>query len=114
MLDEVGGHLAGEHAQLAIGEVLLRLVGVAIRPPGLAQIIERDAMAVRVGDRVEQLQEVAEHIDLLGRLGHFLFELGEYPSLEARNVRLLTPDWWNGYGPKSAPELAVRNIEGVK
>jgi hypothetical protein len=28
-------------------------------------------------------------------------------ALESRHVRLLTPDWWNGYAPKSAPELAA-------
>lgn len=28
-------------------------------------------------------------------------------ALEARHVRLLTPDWWNGYAPVSAPELAA-------
>jgi sugar phosphate isomerase/epimerase len=28
-------------------------------------------------------------------------------ALEARHVRLLTPEWWNGYAPKSAPELAA-------
>jgi 3-oxoisoapionate decarboxylase len=28
-------------------------------------------------------------------------------ALEARHVRLLRPDWWNGYPPKSAPGLAA-------
>ena len=28
-------------------------------------------------------------------------------ALEARHVRLFTPDWWHGYAPKSAPELAA-------
>ncbi len=25
----------------------------------------------------------------------------------ARHVRLFTPDWWQGYAPKPAPELAA-------
>lgn len=28
-------------------------------------------------------------------------------ALEARHVRLFTPDWWRGYAPRSAPELAA-------
>lgn len=28
-------------------------------------------------------------------------------ALEARHIRLLTPAWWQGYAPKSAPELAA-------
>jgi hypothetical protein len=28
-------------------------------------------------------------------------------ALEARHVRLLRPEWWNFYPPKSAPELAA-------
>ena len=28
-------------------------------------------------------------------------------ALEARHVRLFTPDWWNGYAPKTAAELAA-------
>lgn len=28
-------------------------------------------------------------------------------ALEARHVRLLRPDWWNGYAPKPAPALAA-------
>jgi sugar phosphate isomerase/epimerase len=28
-------------------------------------------------------------------------------ALEARHVRLLTPEWWNGYAAKSAPALAA-------
>jgi len=30
----------------------------------------------------------------------------ELAALEARHVRLLTPDWWNGYPPKDARALA--------
>ncbi len=28
-------------------------------------------------------------------------------ALEARHVRLLTPEWWHGYAPKSAEALAA-------
>jgi sugar phosphate isomerase/epimerase len=31
----------------------------------------------------------------------------EIGALEARHVRLLTPDWWRGYAPKQAEELAA-------
>lgn len=31
----------------------------------------------------------------------------EIGALEARHVRLLTPDWWHGYAPKQAEELAA-------
>ena len=31
----------------------------------------------------------------------------ELAALEARHVRLLTPDWWKGYAPKSAEVLAA-------
>lgn len=31
----------------------------------------------------------------------------EPAALEARHVRLFTPDWWTGYPPKSAPALAA-------
>jgi hypothetical protein len=28
-------------------------------------------------------------------------------ALEARHIRLFTSEWWNGYAPKSAAELAA-------
>lgn len=31
----------------------------------------------------------------------------EIGALEARHVRLFTPDWWHGYAPKQAEELAA-------
>lgn len=31
----------------------------------------------------------------------------EIGALDARHVRLLTPDWWRGYAPKQAAELAA-------
>jgi len=31
----------------------------------------------------------------------------EIGALEARHVRLFTPDWWNGYDPIGAPQLAA-------
>ena len=31
----------------------------------------------------------------------------EIGALEARHVRLFTPDWWNGYDPIAAPQLAA-------
>lgn len=43
---------------------------------------------------------LAEHNDTLTAV----LEPG---ALEARHVRLFTPDWWHGYAPKSAEELAA-------
>jgi 3-oxoisoapionate decarboxylase len=43
---------------------------------------------------------LAEHHDTLTAV----LEPG---ALEARHVRLLTDDWWNGYAPKTARELAA-------
>ena len=31
----------------------------------------------------------------------------EIGALEARHVKLLTPEWWQGYAPKQASELAA-------
>ena len=31
----------------------------------------------------------------------------EIGALEARHVRLFTPDWWRGYDPIKAPQLAA-------
>jgi sugar phosphate isomerase/epimerase len=48
----------------------------------------------------EMLAILAEHHKTLPAV----LELG---ALEARHVRLLTPDWWIGYPPKSAEALAA-------
>jgi sugar phosphate isomerase/epimerase len=45
------------------------------------------------------LDELAAHHPKLGAV----LEPG---ALEARHVRLLRPEWWNGYAPKTARELA--------
>ena len=45
--------------------------------------------------------------DILAEHHKTLTAVLEPGALEARHVRLLTPDWWRGYAPKSAPELAA-------
>jgi 3-oxoisoapionate decarboxylase len=45
--------------------------------------------------------------DILEKHHKCLTAVLEPGALEARHVRLLTPDWWRGYAPKSAPELAA-------
>lgn len=48
-----------------------------------------------------------ELFDLLGEHNDTLTAVLEPGALEARHVRLFTPDWWHGYAPKSAEELAA-------
>ncbi len=46
-------------------------------------------------------------LDMLARHRAKLTAVLEPGALEARHVRLLRPEWWNGYPAKSAPELAA-------
>lgn len=48
-----------------------------------------------------------EMMAILGEHHQALTAVLEPGALEARHVRLFTPDWWKGYAPKSAPELAA-------
>ena len=45
--------------------------------------------------------------DILAEHHKTLTAVLEPGALEARHVRLLTPDWWRGYAPRTAPELAA-------
>ncbi|MDR3475554.1 MAG: sugar phosphate isomerase/epimerase [Devosia sp.] len=56
------------------------------------------------GDGVVPYIEIAE---ILRRHHDSLPAAIEIGALEARHVRLFTPDWWRGYAPKSAEELAA-------
>ena len=47
----------------------------------------------------------AELFAILGRTPRSLTAVLEPGALEARHVRLFTPDWWHGYPPKTAPSL---------
>ena len=49
----------------------------------------------------------AEIVDLLARHHQSLPAAIEIGSLEARHVRLFLPDWWHGYAPKDASDLAA-------
>jgi len=49
---------------------------------------------------------IAEMLDIFAAHQSKLTAVLEPGALEARHVRLLTPDWWRGYAPKSAQELA--------
>jgi sugar phosphate isomerase/epimerase len=50
---------------------------------------------------------IAAMLDLLAAQGEKLTAVLEPGALEARHVRLLRPEWWSFYGPKSAPALAA-------
>ncbi len=46
-------------------------------------------------------------MEILSRHHETLPAAIEIGALEARHVRLFTPDWWQGYAPKGAPALAA-------
>lgn len=56
------------------------------------------------GDGVVPFKEMVE---ILGRHHQSLPAAIEIGALEARHVRLFMPDWWHGYAPKPAEELAA-------
>ncbi len=56
-----------------------------------------------LGDGVVPFGEV---LGILLATGNTITSSLELAALEARHVRLLTPDWWNGYPPKDARALA--------
>ena len=45
--------------------------------------------------------------DILAQHNDEMIACIEIGALEARHVRLFTPDWWHGYAPKPAEELAA-------
>lgn len=57
-----------------------------------------------VGEGAVPFKEV---LTSLGRHHEALPAAIEIGALEARHVRLFTPDWWHGYPPKEAPALAA-------
>lgn len=48
-----------------------------------------------------------ELFDILGEHNDEMLAAIEVGALEARHVKLLTPEWWQGYAPKSAEDLAA-------
>lgn len=44
---------------------------------------------------------------ILGEHNDEMLAAIEVGALEARHVKLLTPEWWQGYAPKSAEDLAA-------
>lgn len=48
-----------------------------------------------------------EMFDILGQHNDEMIACIEIGALEARHVKLLTPQWWHGYAPKPAEELAA-------
>jgi 3-oxoisoapionate decarboxylase len=56
------------------------------------------------GDGVVPFREMVE---ILSRHHQSLPAAIEIGALEARHVRLFKPDWWHGYAPKPAEELAA-------
>ncbi|MBV8107357.1 MAG: sugar phosphate isomerase/epimerase [Hyphomicrobiales bacterium] len=57
-----------------------------------------------IGDGAVPMSEV---LDGLAKHHRRLTAVLEPGALEARHVRLLRPEWWNGYPPKSAEALAA-------
>ncbi|MDB5474266.1 MAG: xylose isomerase [Devosia sp.] len=57
-----------------------------------------------IGDGAVPFKEIFE---LLGQHHDRMTAVLEPGALEVRHVRLFTPDWWTGYAPKLAPELAA-------
>ena len=57
-----------------------------------------------IGDGAVPFREIFAHLLADGR--HLTASL-EPGALEARHVRLFTPDWWRGYAPKDARQLAA-------
>ena len=55
-----------------------------------------------IGDGAVPIAEIAA---ILGQHHQHMTAVLEPGALEARHVRLLTPEWWNGYKPKSATEM---------
>ena len=49
----------------------------------------------------------AEVFDILGQHHETMTAVLEPGALEARHVRLFTPEWWQGYAPKDARALAA-------
>jgi hypothetical protein len=48
-----------------------------------------------------------EMVEILAQHHESLPAAIEIGALEARHVRLFTPDWWHGYAPKDASALAA-------
>lgn len=48
-----------------------------------------------------------EMFEILGKHNDEMIACIEIGALEARHVKLLTPEWWHGYAPKQAEELAA-------
>jgi hypothetical protein len=49
----------------------------------------------------------AEIVEILAKHHQSLPAAIEIGALDARHVRLFTPDWWTGYAPKEASALAA-------
>ena len=56
-----------------------------------------------IGDGAVPFKEL---VAILARHHQTLTAVLEPGALDVRHVKLLTPDWWRGYAPKSAEELA--------
>lgn len=71
-----------------------------------AQFTDEGFRLVRcaIGDGAVPLPRM---LDMLAEHHSRMAAVIEPGALEARHVRLLRPEWWTGYAPKSAPELAA-------
>ena len=71
-----------------------------------AQFTDEGFRLVRcaIGDGAAPLPQM---LDILAEHHPKMTAVLEPGALEARHVRLLRPEWWKGYAPKGAPELAA-------
>lgn len=71
-----------------------------------AQFTDEGFRLVRcaIGDGAVPLKEI---VDILSGHHRHLTAVLEPGALEARHVRLFTPDWWRGYAPREAETLAA-------
>ena len=73
----------------------------------VAQFTDQGYRLVRcaIGDGCVPFTEIAEV--LAAHRGLSLAASIEPGALEARHIRLFTPEWWNGYPPRAAGELGI-------
>ena len=52
-------------------------------------------------------EDYRDIVEILAEHHETMLAAIEIGALEARHVRLFTPDWWRGYDPIEAPQLAA-------
>jgi len=103
---DTGNSFPVAEAPLAFTRVIAPYVRLVHLKDYRAQATDEGFRLVRcaIGDGAVPFQELAA---ILGEHHATLPAVLEPGALEARHVRLLTPEWWRGYPPASAVELAA-------